>query len=57
MRRKMVINKRPKSGMRLRVPESVRRPPKIPETTDLSWIDELHVRWFEEPEELLWLAS
>ncbi|MBW2454378.1 MAG: hypothetical protein JRI68_07700 [Deltaproteobacteria bacterium] len=57
MRRKMVINKRAQSGMRLRVPDSVRRPPKLPDATDLSWIDGLHLRWFEEPEELLWLAS
>ena len=57
MRRKMVMNKRPESHMRMRAAESVRRPPKLPETTDLSWIDSLARRWFEEPEELLWLAS
>jgi len=57
MRRKMVINKRPKSMMRLRVPESVRRPPTLPPSLDLSWIDTLHQRWFEDEEELLWLAS
>ena len=28
----------------------------IPDATDLSWIDRLHQRWFEEPEELLWLV-
>jgi hypothetical protein len=57
MRRKMVINKGPKSKIRLRASLFSDGSAQLPKSTDLSWIGNLHLRWFNPPDELLWLAS
>jgi hypothetical protein len=57
MRRKMVINKGPKSMIRLRASLLTDGPAQLPKATDLSWISNLHLRWSNPPDELLWLAS